>query len=694
MEYYLYLGNKFSTFKILLTATDYPSQSVMKKIIAGVILPLLLSCSKPLTDMQYDQYPVYEGEDLGLTYSPEKSIFKVWAPTASQLFLKIYSNAEVETPESTYQMTKGNNGEWEIHLDGDLKGKFYTFQATINNQTLQEVPDPYAYAVGINGWRGAVVDLSETNPSGWQEHQKPDLKHFADIIIQEIHIRDLSVHPESGIQNKGKYLGFTEKGTTGPKGVKTGLDHILDLGVTHVHLLPTADFGSIDERYPEKNQFNWGYDPQNYNVPEGSYATNAHDPQTRIREFKQLIQTMHENGLRVILDVVYNHTYRVSNSVFTQLVPGYYYRHNEDGSYSNASLCGNETASERPMVRKMIVESIKFWAREYKVDGFRFDLMGIHDLETMKAIREALDEIDPSIYMYGEGWLASESPLPEKDQAVKKHTYKVKGLAAFSDELRDAVKGHWSDHEEKGMVGGKEGLEESIKFGIVGAVQHPQIDYSKVNYAQAPWALEPTQCVNYVSCHDDLTLFDKLKISNPEASEEEIIKMQKLSAAILLTSQGVPFLHAGADFLRTKGGNDDSYKSPDSVNQLDWARKAQYLQVHEYFKGLITLRKNHSAFRLPTQEMIAKHLRFLSMPSPNMVGYMLKENANEDSWENILVIFNGNKNTIPLTLPKGNWVMVADGNQVGNTPIKEIKEKNINIPATSALILVNKESFH
>ena len=469
----------------------------------------------PPNYVTYQDYPEYTGTDLGLQYDPAQSHFRVWAPSATSLTLRIYEKDLGGTPSNTVAMNRSEEGTWVATLVGDQKGKYYTFQAWVGNDTLREVPDPYAIAVGTNGARAQVIDLSEVSPAGWEKDQRPALADFSDIILYELHVRDLSAHPQSGIQHRGKFLGLTETGTATPNGQSTGLDHIRSLGVTHVHLLPAFDFRSVDESIPNNPAYNWGYDPQNYNVPEGSYATDPANGEVRIREFKSMVMALHGAGLRVVMDVVYNHTGDTENSLFNQLVPGYYYRQDDAGNFSNASGCGNETASERAMMRKYMIESVVHWAKEYHIDGFRFDLMAIHDIATMNAIRKALDAVDPSIFIYGEGWMAGGSPLPAIEQATKAQTLQLDGIAAFSDDLRDGLKGSVFDHHDRGFISGKENLEASIQFGVVGATNHPDIDYPAVNYSNSAWAVEPQQCINYVSCHDNHTLWDKLAISLP-----------------------------------------------------------------------------------------------------------------------------------------------------------------------------------
>ncbi|MDO7851295.1 type I pullulanase [Hymenobacter convexus] len=640
----------------------------------------------------FDSYPIYRGPDLGLTWRGPQATLRVWAPTAEALHLRLYAAGTGGQPTATYAMAKAQDGTWTYALPAGTAG-FYTVQATIAGAKMAEVADPYAHAVGINGRRGAVLNPSAVSPPGWPDDLRPALKQTTDAVIGEVHVRDLSMHPQSGIKRKGKYLGVAQLGTRGPEGVTTGLEHLVELGLTHVHLLPTNDFASIDEAAPARaNRYNWGYDPLNYSVPEGSYSTNAADPTARISEFKQLVENLHGQGLRVVLDVVYNHTADAARSNFEQLVPGYYYRHNPDGTLSNATACGNEVASERPMVRKLIVESVAYWAREYHADGFRFDLMGVLDIETMRAVRVALDQQDHSILLYGEGWTAGPSPLPEAQRAVKANMPRLDRIAAFGDELRDGVKGHYARQTEPGFASGQPGLEESVKFGIVGAIQHPQLDYKKVNYSQTPWASSPAQAINYVACHDDMVLWDKLAVSNPGASEAQRLKMDVLSNTIVFTSQGIPFLPVGDEFLRTKGRSHNSYNLPDSVNQLDWARKAKYRPVYEFYRKLIGLRRDHPAFRLSTAELVQQHLDFLPNTHQGIIAYQLKNSAGGDAWQNIVVIFNGNTSADSVALPRGTYKVVLRGDQINQDGLDVLEVMSgVQVPGSSALILVRIE---
>ncbi len=635
------------------------------------------------TDNSFDNYPVYTGKDLGVHYNSKQTIFKVWVPKAEEVKLRLYKSGNTDDPFVTIELTKSRQGTWQTSVYKNIKNNYYTFQVKQDGKWLKESPDIYAKAVGVNGKRGMIMKMEETNPPGWNNDKRPVQKNFTDIIIYEMHVRDISIDKNSGIKHKGKFLGIAETGTKGPGGVATGLDHLKELGITHVHLLPSFDFNSIDETKPELDKYNWGYDPLNYNVPEGSYSTDPYDGRTRIKEFKQMVETLHANGIRVILDVVYNHTANL-DAPFNQFAPGYYYRHNADGSYCDATGCGNETASERPMMRKFMIASVAYWANEYHIDGFRFDLMGVHDTKTMNLISDTLHKIDPTIFIYGEGWTAGASPFAEDRRAVKKNTYRLNEIAAFSDDLRDALRGPFSDSKAKGFVSGAKGETESVKFGIVASTQHPQVNYADVNYSKAPWAKEPYQSINYVSCHDDPTLYDRLAEANPRASEEDLIKMDKLAQTAVFTSQGVAFLHSGAEMLRTKQGIHNSFESPDSINEIDWSRKIKYKDLFHYYEALIALRKNHPAFRMPSAEMIRGHLRFINTEDPMLIAYRIS-NVKGDTWKDIIVVLNGDTTNKTIQLPDGKWMVADDGNVINQKGIHQINM--VNVTATSAYIL-------
>ena len=622
-----------------------------------MILPVLL----------HTGHPVYQGKDLGLLYTPAASHFRIWSPPAAAAQLLLYRSGSDVTAYKIIDLQKGEAGTWSTHLEGDQKGVWYNFRVNINGQWNQAVPDPYARAVGVNGKKALIFDPRDTDPEGWaadKVNHYPGDDRPTDAVIYELHIRDLSIDPSSGITHKGKFLGLVEEGTHSPDGLSTGLSHLKELGVTHIHLLPFFDYNSVDESRPDSPQYNWGYDPLNYNAPEGSYSTNPADGISRIKELKQMIAVLHRNGLKVVMDVVYNHTGVTETSNFNELVPGYYYRHKSDGSLSNATACGNETASEAPMMRKFMLESVLYWAREYHIDGFRFDLMGVHDIATMNLISDSLRRVRPDVLLYGEGWTAGDSPLPDSLRALKKNVSKLHGIAVFNDDIRDGIKGSVFDIHDKGFVSGKLDAIESIKFGIVGACQHPQIDYSKVNYSKQPYAWSPDEVINYCECHDNNTLWDKLALSCPDTSEETRIKMHKLALTIVLTSQGIPFLHAGTEFLRTKKGVENSYKSPDSINALDWHRKRQYQDVFEYTKALIRLRKNYPVFRMHTASEIAQKLRFEENTPSGVLAYTINDQA-----KRIWVAFNASSTSQQLKLPPGRWhtALAMDGSKKTHT---------------------------
>lgn len=637
----------------------------------------------------YDKYPSYYGSDLELVYTPEQSVFTLWAPSADRVRLNLYASGEGGDPEEQVEMEKAGYGTWRVHIDRDLKGSFYTFQIEKNGKWLNETPGIWAKAVGINGNRAAVIDWNETNPEGWESDRSPELKMYSDIILYELHHRDFSIAPDSGIENKGKFLALTETGTKTPEGEATGLDHLKELGVTHIHILPSFDFATVDETKLDENHYNWGYDPKNYNVPDGSYSTDPANPVVRIREFKEMVKSLHQNGFRIVLDVVYNHTASTDHSNFDLTVPGYFYRQNADGSYSNASGCGNETASEREMVRHYIIESVKFWAREYHIDGFRFDLMGIHDIETMNHLRSELLEIDPTIFVYGEGWVAADSPLPFEQRAVKENVGQMEGIGVFNDEFRDGLKGSTFDEQEPGYASGNiNGHFEPVKYGIVGGTDHPQVDYGGLLYCNAPYAGAPSQMINFVSCHDGYTLVDKLKLSvQGDHAADELIPIDKLVHTVLLTAQGIPFIRSGEEIMQDKQGELNSYKSPDSINRIDWSLKAKNREVFDFIRGLIALRKAHPAFRIPTVEGLQQWLRFMDTGDSGVIAYTLGEYANNDEWKEILVAYNGNRHEAEIGIPEGEWNVVCRNGQIDPEGKDRLPGGSVKIAASSALIL-------
>lgn len=637
--------------------------------------------------MQNFDYEVYEGNDLGAVYTPKMTRFKVWAPEAEAVKLNLYKEGEGDNLIERCTMKKSRNGIFTFERQGDCNGIYYTY-TVVNHGDEQEAVDPYTKAAGVNGRRGMVINLEKTNPQGFELDEYRNPEHITDAIIYEGSVRDFTMDESSGVFHNGKFLGLTEANTTNHFGEATALDYISDLGITHVQILPAFDFETVDEKN-QKAQYNWGYDPDNYNVPEGSYAVNPYDGAVRIQEMKQMVLALHSRGIGVIMDVVFNHTYRRDDSNLQKIVPGYYYRSDETG-YTNGSGCGNEVASDRPMVQKLIVDSLIYWAKEYHIDGFRFDLMGVLDIDTMNVIAERLKEIRPDIYLYGEGWNGGPSSLAEEKRAFKASAKKMPGIGMFNDDIRDTIKGSVFYDDHLGFVNGGTHLENALRYGITGAVAHPQVDYDA--YGSKPWAKEPGQSINYVSCHDNYTLWDKLSVSCPEASEEKKKAMNRLCAAIVFTSQGVPFIQAGEEFLRSKplpekkGFAENSYNMPDAVNSIKWDNIHEYPDMIAYYKGLMALRKAHPVFRMQSEAEMTQNLCFLSDTPENIVAYLLKGKGADDTPENILVIFNGNDEEILYNLPEGKWKILVDDKTAGADGKKIISAK-ADVEPLSALVL-------
>ena len=637
--------------------------------------------------MQKFDYEVYTGNDLGAVYSPKMTRFKVWAPEAESVKLNLYKQGEGDNLIEQHIMKKSANGTYVFEKQGDCNGIYYTY-TVVNHGEEQEAVDPYTKAAGVNGQRGMVINLAKTNPQGFEMDGYRNPEHITDAIIYEGSVRDFTMDESSGVFHNGKFLGLTEANTTNHFGEATALDYISGLGVTHVQILPAFDFETVDEKN-QKAQYNWGYDPDNYNVPEGSYAVSPYDGAVRIQEMKQMVLALHSRGIGVIMDVVFNHTYRRDDSNLQKIVPGYYYRSDETG-YTNGSGCGNEVASDRPMVQKLIVDSLIYWAKEYHIDGFRFDLMGVLDIDTMNVIAERLKEIRPDIYLYGEGWNGGPSSLAEEKRAFKASAKKMPGIGMFNDDIRETIKGSVFYDDHLGFVNGGTHLENALRYGITGAVAHPQVDYDA--YGSKPWAKEPGQSINYVSCHDNYTLWDKLSVSCPEASEEKKKAMNRLCAAIVFTSQGVPFIQAGEEFLRSKplpekkGFAENSYNMPDAVNSIKWDNIHEYPDMIAYYKGLMALRKAHPVFRMQSEAEMTQNLCFLSDTPENVVAYLLKGKGADDTPENILVIFNGNDEEILYNLPEGKWKILVDDKTAGADGKKNISEKT-DVEPLSALVL-------
>ena len=655
----------------------------MKKLLT-VLTALFISYSSYAQDFDFQECVV----------TPQQTTFRLFAPAdAKKVKVRLYAQGEGGKPFKTLKM-KYVNGIWTATVKnkkGIPYGTFYTFSigGSNNPDTWRETPGVFAKAVGVNGKRAAIIDMQQTNPEGWAADRRPVVKSPADLVIYEMHHRDFSIARNVNLdpgeffvkrvssEYPGKFLALTED---------WAIQHLKTLGVNAIHILPSYDFGSVNETRLADNKYNWGYDPVNYNVPEGSYSTNPYEPGCRISEFKQMVQALHKAGIRVILDVVYNHTYDIDHSNFQRTWPDYYYRKTADGNYSNGSGCGNETASEKPMMRKFMIESVKYWINEYHIDGFRFDLMGVHDIETMNAIRKAVDEIDPSIFIYGEGWSAGACAYPQDQLGVKANIPKMPRIAAFSDEIRDALRGPFDDDTKGAFLAGLPGEEESLKYGIAGGIAHPQVDMKKVNYSDEPWATQPTQMIAYVSCHDDMCLVDRLRSSVPGITSDELQRLDLLAQTAVFTSQGVPFILSGEEMLRGKKGVHNSFESPDSVNQLNWNNTLRYAHAFEYYVKLIQLRKNHPAFRLGDADAVRRSLEFL--PTQDcLVAFVLKNHAGGDAWNNIYVVLNANKESKVLEIPDGQYTVVCCDNVIDESGLGTVAGGRVVVDPQSALIL-------
>ena len=600
----------------------------MKKTIVLMLGVALMACtSKPLS---------LEEE---CRYSASKTQFAFWSDVAEQMEVCIYDDAVSNQP-SAVSLTKGEDDFWTGTVKGDLAGKYYTVRSYQNGEWAPEAPGIFAKAVSVNGQRAAIIDMKATDPEGWEFDEKPAMPDMTDIVVYETHLRDFTMSPESGVTNKGKFLGLTEEAP---------LKHLQELGITHVQILPMFDYGSIDETTLDKNRYNWGYDPVNYNVPEGGYSTDPYDPACRIREAKQMIQALHQAGLRVVMDVVYNHTYDVMGCSLGRVVPQYFYRLNEDGSYANGSGCGNETASDKAMMRQFMVESVCYWAREYHIDGFRFDLMGIHDQETMCAIRAALDEIDPTILTYGEGWAAMSPAYPYEDLAMKQWTYKMPRVGAFSDDIRNALIGSPFDHE-RGFASGNGGCKEAVERGLIGCPE---------------WSGEPMQHVSYITCHDNYCLRDRIEASAAEETEATKLRMDKLAQTAVLVSQGMSFIYGGEELYRTKLGIDNSYQSPDSINTIPWENAYLYKELLDYYKQMIAIRRAHKGFRLGSAEAVKEHVSFLQTDNEHVIVYCIKNLEGIDSAKSLVVVLNGGAEVADVRVPAGDYAVLAADGQAG-----------------------------
>lgn len=629
----------------------------------------------------------YTGDDLGAVWTKDSTTFRVWAPTADAVTVNLFASGKSYEKNQTeeIEMTPDVNGTWVAAKSGDLNGVYYTYSVVIDG-VEKEACDPYARTTGVNGERAMVIDLDSTDPAGWDGDANPHAgETINDAVIYELHVRDLGTDASSGIENVGKFLSLTETGTKTPGGVSTGLDHIKELGVTHLHLLPIYDFGSVNETHTSSSGlFNWGYDPVNYNVPEGSYSTDPYNGEVRVKELKETVKALHDNGISVIMDVVYNHVQDAGNFCFNKIVPGYFSRVNDDGSYSNGSGCGNDTASERSMVRKYIVDSVCYWADEYHIDGFRFDLVGLLDTETINEIVAEVHKDHPDVIFYGEGWtLGTDVTKEGVTLATQPNSPETPGFAYFNDTIRDGLKGSVFDDLDKGYASGKTGMEETLSNCFLGA---------------DTWCASPAQTVNYASCHDNLTLFDHLQTARPEAGRKDLIRMNNLAAAFYMTAQGVPFLQAGEEMLRTKVNSDgsfnsNSYNAGDEVNSLKWSdlEDEAVNGVFEYYKGLIAFRKAHGALRLTTAADVSAHVTAVTGLDANVMAFDITGGVNAETADELFVIFNANESAATVALPEGSWNVYVNGEKAGTEPLSTIKDGKAEVEPVSAMILVKED---
>ena len=603
-------------------------------------------------------------------YAPEKTIFTFWSSVAEKMEVRLYNTYDASEFEViTLQEQEGDY--WTATIKGDQVGKFYTVCSYQGGEWGQESPGIFAKAVSVNGQRAAIIDMQATDPEGWENDQRPAMTDPTEVVVYETHMRDFTIDATSGIVNKGKFIAFTEQGTKTAEGLASGIDHLKELGITHIQILPMYDYGSIDETTLDLNKYNWGYDPVNYNVPEGGYSTNPYDPATRIREAKTMIQALHAAGIRVIMDVVYNHTYSVEGCALGRVVPQYFYRMNEDGTYANGSGCGNETASDKEMMRQFMVESVCYWAREYHIDGFRFDLMGIHDQETMRQIRAALDEIDPSIITYGEGWAASSPAYPYEQLAMKQWTYTMPRVGAFSDDIRNALIGSPFDHH-RGFASGNTASRDAVRYGLV---------------ACPDWSGEPMQHVSYITCHENYCLRDRIEVAAAEETEVTKLRMNKLAQTAVMVSQGMTFFYGGEELFRTKQGVENSYQSPDSINVIEWTNKQTYGDLYAYYREIIRIRREHKGFRLGTAELVKNHVEFPETTQEGLIIYRIKDLQGIDTASSLVVLLNGTAEAMEVEVPQATYTVLAHDAQANANGMGTIEAGKVQVAPYSATIL-------
>lgn len=631
----------------------------MRNTLLMILACLLIGCATKLNKLENE-----------CVYTPEKTTFTFWSSVAEKMEVRLYNTYDASEFE-VITLHEQEGDYWTATIKGDQVGKFYTVCSYQNGEWGQESPGIFAKAVSVNGQKAAIIDMQATDPEGWENDQRPAMADPTEVVVYETHMRDFTIDATSGIVNKGKFIAFTEQGTKTAEGLASGIDHLKELGITHIQILPMYDYGSIDETTLDLNKYNWGYDPVNYNVPEGGYSTNPYDPATRIREAKAMIQALHAAGIRVVMDVVYNHTFSVEGCALGRVVPQYFYRMNEDGTYANGSGCGNETASDKEMMRQFMVESVCYWAREYHIDGFRFDLMGIHDQETMRQIRAALDEIDPSIITYGEGWAASSPAYPYEQLAMKQWTYTMPCVGAFSDDIRNALIGSPFDHH-RGFASGNTASRDAVCYGLV---------------ACPDWSGEPMQHVSYITCHDNYCLRDRIEVAAAEETEATKLRMNKLAQTAVMVSQGMTFFYGGEELFRTKQGVENSYQSPDSINVIEWTNKQTYSDLYAYYREIIKIRRQHKGFRLGTAEMVKNHVEFPETAQEGLIIYRIKDLQGIDTAASLIVLLNGTAEAMEVEVPQANYTVLAQDAQANANGMGTIEAGKVQVAPYSATIL-------
>ncbi len=659
----------------------------MRQFIKALLILILLACTPSLlSDLNAVNVAAVPEPYEEMTYTASGTTFTLWAPSASQVRVNLYKEGRGGEPYQEIQL-KEDRGFWKMLLSSDLKGSYYTFRILYKGNWLSETPGLLARAVGVNGTRGAILDLKQANPLGWESDVRPEMGPFTDMFLYELNLRDFSMGKQSGLLNKGKFASLTELGSTNSNAFSTGLDHLVDFGVTHVLLTPVFDFLTDDESRPKDAIRSWNYQPLNFNVPEGLFSSKPFEPMSRITEFKQMVQALHKAGIRVVLDMNFGHTATLHESAFSLTQPDQYYRLKSDGSPSNASGYGNELATEQPFLRQYILQSLSYWMKEYHVDGFKFDQMGVMDIETINQIRKSIDAIDPSIFICGDGMAVNPSSLSELERGLTANIKLMPGIAFFNHVWENALKGNPTDSIDRGFIQGKPDLEEFVRFGIVGGIRHPQVNAAGSPGFVVNYAANPKEMIQYTSSHEGLTLFDQLQAAaGHKESMQQVSQRTKLASSMVMTSQGIPLVFSGEELMRSRGGVSNTAMTPDSISRLDWKNKTYYNEVYEFCRGMVELRKLHPAFRMTSAVQIQKNLNFLPVSEKCVVAYLLDAHSNGDAWSKILVIHNSNDRSISVPVPAGKWTVVVQDGKVDEAGISTFNGALASVPPISTLV--------